>query len=103
MSSLAFGSRSVFGIARVASRATPRTCVAGGGGIADGDHNDEPLAMLRLADLKLSLDHTDDDLTSAVLERLRIGPQDLRGYSIFRRAIDARKRSAISLIYALEI
>src|SRR3954469_19181978 len=62
-----------------------------------------PLEMLRLSDLKLPLDHTDDDLASIVRERLRIAPQDLRGYSVFRRAIDARKRSAISLIYTLDI
>ena len=59
--------------------------------------------MLRLTDLKLPLDHADGDIASAVLERLRIAPQDLRGYAVFRRAVDARKRSAIALIYALDI
>ena len=59
--------------------------------------------MLRLTDLKLPLDHADADLAAAVLERLRIAPQDLRGYSVFRRAVDARKRSAIALIYALDV
>ena len=59
--------------------------------------------MLRLTDLKLPLDHADADLAAAVLERLRIGPKDLRGYSVFRRAVDARKRSAIALIYALDV
>ena len=59
--------------------------------------------MLRLTDLKLPLDHADADLAAAVLERLRIAPQDLRGYSVFRRAVDARKRSAIALNYALDV
>jgi uncharacterized FAD-dependent dehydrogenase len=59
--------------------------------------------MLRLTDLKLPLDHADADIAAAVLERLRIAAQDLRGYSVFRRAVDARKRSAIALIYALDI
>jgi len=59
--------------------------------------------MLRLTDLKLPLDHADGDIESAVLKRLRISPQELRGYSVFRRAVDARKRSAIALIYALDI
>jgi uncharacterized protein len=59
--------------------------------------------MLRLTDLKLPLDHADADLAAAVLERLRIAPQDLRGYSVFRRAVDARRRSAIALIYALDV
>src|SRR5262245_24695219 len=59
--------------------------------------------MLRLTDLKLPLDHADGELESAVLARLRIAPRELRGYSVFRRAVDARKRSAIALIYALDI
>ena len=59
--------------------------------------------MLRLTDLKLPLDHADGDIEAAVLKRLRIAPQELRGYSVFRRAVDARKRSAIALIYALDI
>ena len=59
--------------------------------------------MLRLTDLKLPLDHADGDIESAVLKRLRLAPQELRGYSVFRRAVDARKRSAIALIYALDI
>ena len=59
--------------------------------------------MLRLTDLKLPLDHADGDIEAAVLERLRIAPQELRGYSVFRRAVDARKRSAITLIYTLDM
>src|SRR5262245_56542354 len=59
--------------------------------------------MLRLTDLKLPLDHADGELEAAVLARLRIAPRELRGYSVFRRAVDARKRSAIALIYALDI
>jgi uncharacterized protein len=59
--------------------------------------------MLRLTDLKLPLDHAESKITSAVLKRLRIRPPDLIGYSVFRRAVDARKRSAISLIYTLDI
>jgi uncharacterized FAD-dependent dehydrogenase len=59
--------------------------------------------MLRLTELKLPLDHTESEIKAAVLKRLQIGPQDLVGYSVFRRAADARKRLAISLIYTLDI
>src|SRR3984957_4959777 len=59
--------------------------------------------MLRLTKLKLPLDHGDGDIAAAILERLQIKPEDLRGYSIFRRAIDARKKSAIVLTYTLDI
>jgi uncharacterized protein len=61
------------------------------------------LSMLRLTELKLPLDHTESEIKAAVLKRLQIGPQDLVGYSVFRRAADARKRLAISLIYTLDI
>ena len=61
------------------------------------------LSMLRLTELKLPLDHAESEIKAAVLKRLQIGPQDLVGYSVFRRAADARKRSAISLIYTLDI
>ena len=59
--------------------------------------------MLRLTDLKLPLDHTPGDLNAAVLKRLRIPAQDLIDYKIFRRGTDARKKSAIALIYTLDV
>ena len=59
--------------------------------------------MLRLTEIKLSLDHCKDDLRTAIVERLGIASEDLLSYTIFRRAIDARKRSAIHLIYTLDV
>jgi uncharacterized protein len=59
--------------------------------------------MLRLTELKIPLDHADSEIEAAILKRLRIGPRDLVGYSVFRRAVDARKKSAVSLIYTLDI
>ncbi len=59
--------------------------------------------MLRLTDLKLPLNHTEAALTAAILQRLDIKAAALTGYSIARRSHDARKRSAIMLIYALDI
>src|SRR3954469_7410454 len=59
--------------------------------------------MLRLTDIKLELDHAEGAIKAAVLKRLDLKPQDLIGYSVYRRAVDARKRSAIALIYTLDI
>jgi uncharacterized FAD-dependent dehydrogenase len=59
--------------------------------------------MLRINELKLPLDHTDQALTDALLARLGIAAADLRGYTVFKRSYDARKRSAITLIYALDV
>jgi uncharacterized FAD-dependent dehydrogenase len=59
--------------------------------------------MLRLTELKLPLDHADDAIGAAALARLQIKPQDLIRCTVFRRAVDARKKSAIALIYTLDI
>lgn len=59
--------------------------------------------MLRLNELKMPLDHTDADLTQAVIERLGIGARDLLDVSIFKRSYDARKKSQIVLIYQLDL
>ena len=59
--------------------------------------------MLRLTELRLPLDHAEDEIETALLKRLKIKPGELLRYSVFRRAADARKRQAISLIYTLDV
>jgi uncharacterized FAD-dependent dehydrogenase len=59
--------------------------------------------MLRLTDIKLDLDHAEGEIKAAVLKRLDLKPKDLLAYTVYRRAVDARKRSAIALIYTLDI
>ena len=58
--------------------------------------------MLRLTEIKLPLDHAEDAIRSSILVRLGIDPADLVRYTIFRRGVDARKRSAIRLIFTLD-
>ena len=59
--------------------------------------------MLRLTDLRLPLNHSEDELRASVLKELGIEPGELVGYSVFRRSFDARKRGAIALIYHLDV
>jgi uncharacterized FAD-dependent dehydrogenase len=59
--------------------------------------------MLRLTEVKLPLAHTPEDLRAAVADRLGLPPADVLGISIFRRAVDARKKAAIHLIYTLDV
>jgi uncharacterized FAD-dependent dehydrogenase len=59
--------------------------------------------MLRLTDCLLPLDHTESALKKYVIQRLAIAEQDLIGYTIFRRGYDARKKSAIQLVYTLDV
>jgi hypothetical protein len=56
--------------------------------------------MLRLTDLRLPLDHTEEDLKTAILAELGLPP---RRYSIVRRSVDARKPGAIVLVYHLDV
>jgi uncharacterized FAD-dependent dehydrogenase len=58
--------------------------------------------MLRINDLKLPLNHDDDALPRAIIERLGIAPDALLGFTVFKRSYDARKRTAIVLIYAID-
>ena len=59
--------------------------------------------MLRLTELKLPLDHPPEALRPALCARLGISDEDLIGYSIFKRSHDARKKSAIVLIYQIDV
>jgi uncharacterized FAD-dependent dehydrogenase len=58
--------------------------------------------MLRITELKLPLDHSPDALREAVLERLGLAAQDLLSLAVVRRGFDARRRSAINLVYAVD-
>ena len=59
--------------------------------------------MLRINELKLPLNHPDQALRDAIVGRLGIDGDELVDYKIFKRSYDARKRSAIVLIYAVEV
>ena len=59
--------------------------------------------MLRVNDIKLTLDHTEEELSTAILDFLAIDKQDLLSYKIIKRSFDARKKTAIVLIYQLDI
>ncbi|WP_454720545.1 MULTISPECIES: NAD(P)/FAD-dependent oxidoreductase [Cupriavidus] len=62
--------------------------------------------MLRLSEVKLPLDHAESDLEAAVrahLAEIGVKADGLVGFTVFRRAHDARKRSDIKLTYILDI
>ena len=59
--------------------------------------------MLRLTDIQLPLDHAEAELSTAIIKRLQISATDLLSFTIFKRSYDARKKSAIVLIYAVDV
>ena len=68
-----------------------------------GRRNHRIARMLRITELKLPLDHPETALAEAICQRLAIPATALRHISIFRRGYDARKKSAIHLIYTVDI
>jgi len=66
-------------------------------------NNDTSAQWLRLTEVKLPLDHDESALHTAICARLGIAAEALLGYTIARRGYDARRRSAISLIYTVDV
>jgi uncharacterized FAD-dependent dehydrogenase len=58
--------------------------------------------MLRLTELRLPLDHAEGALRPAIVARLGIGDAELSAFTVFKRAYDARKKTAIQLIYSID-
>lgn len=59
--------------------------------------------MLRLTDIKLPLDHDEQALESAILDKLKISKDQLISFNLFKRGYDARNNKNIQLIYTLDV
>ena len=59
--------------------------------------------MLRLTEIKLPLDHGPGALEAAIAADLGLAPGELTSCTVFKRGWDARKKSAILLVYAVDI
>jgi hypothetical protein len=58
--------------------------------------------MLRITELRLPLNHAEDALRPAVLVRLGLAEAELANFTVFKRSYDARKKTAVVLIYTLD-
>jgi len=58
--------------------------------------------MLRITELRLPLDHPQSALRKGIVSRLGVGDADLTAYTLFKRSYDARKKSAVVLIYTVD-
>jgi hypothetical protein len=59
--------------------------------------------MIRLTELRLPIEHDEAALRPAVLRRLSLADKDLLSLTVFKRAADARKPSAIVWSYTLDL
>jgi len=58
--------------------------------------------MLRITELRLPLDHPEDALRPAIVQRLRINDADLLDFKVYKRSHDARKKHAMVFIYTVD-
>ena len=59
--------------------------------------------MVRITEIKLPLDHDATALRTAVLARLALSDGELLEFRVFRRGVDARRKSGILFTYTLDV
>jgi uncharacterized protein len=58
--------------------------------------------MLRVSEIRLPLDHGPEALKGVLLKKLRVPANALKHFQVFKRGVDARKKSAIVYTYILD-
>ncbi|MEG6550024.1 hypothetical protein V6C53_07295, partial [Desulfocurvibacter africanus] len=58
--------------------------------------------MIRIDQIKLLPDHTDEDLAQAACVRLNIRRQELLTLRVRKRSVDSRKRGQVLFIYSVD-
>ncbi len=59
--------------------------------------------MIHITEIRLPIEHAPAALEAAIIERLGIESDDLLGFEVFKRSYDARKNSALSFIYTVDV
>lgn len=59
--------------------------------------------MIRINQLKLRINHTEEDLLNKIIKTLRVERRHVLNYEIVKRSIDARKKNEILYIYSVDV
>lgn len=59
--------------------------------------------MLRISNIKISIDDDKSKILKVVLNKLKIKESELIKYNIFKESIDARKRGKIDFVYTVDV
>ena len=59
--------------------------------------------MLRLTNLSVPLDYTEDSIRDLLLKKLKLSPADLRSFSISRRSVDARVKQDVHFVLSVDL
>ncbi|MFP3155448.1 FAD-dependent oxidoreductase [Lachnospiraceae bacterium ZAX-1] len=58
--------------------------------------------MIRIQQLKLPITHTESQLVDNICRKLKIPREWLKGYTIVKQSLDARKKSELQYVYAID-
>lgn len=61
------------------------------------------LQMLRVTDIRLPFNHSDEELTFAIASKIRVKPGKIISFQIIRKSIDARKGGLIFFVYTVDV
>lgn len=59
--------------------------------------------MLRISNIRLSLNDEESELERKIIKKLRIKKEDLKGYTIHKKSIDARRKDDINFNYTVDV
>ena len=59
--------------------------------------------MLRLTNLSVPLDYTEDSLRTLLLEKLKLTPDQLLSFRISRRSVDARNKQDVHFVLSVDL
>ncbi|MCC5909460.1 MAG: NAD(P)/FAD-dependent oxidoreductase [Clostridiaceae bacterium] len=59
--------------------------------------------MIRVPDIKIDIEENKEAIKLQILKKLRIKPEDLLDYTIYKEAIDARKKDKVYFVYTVDV
>ncbi len=59
--------------------------------------------MLRITNVKLPIEHTEADVNEKVCKLLKVKPQQITEFQVFKKSLDSRKKTNIHYIYSVDV
>ena len=59
--------------------------------------------MIRINQIKLSINHSEDELLSKIKKILKVNNNNIEKYKIYKKSIDAREKSNIIYVYSVDV
>ena len=73
-------------------------------GNSGGQKRRKRFYMIRISQLKLSVNHSEEDLKKKAAKMLKLQPADIRRVTVVKQSVDARKKSSeVLFIYTVDV